>query len=94
MAMTCSQQWDDLAPTNRAGVRRCGQCDDDVHLVTSQAEFEARAAAGECVTLQVRSNDAPGRIQMLTGPPLPLWRRLLVPILLLAIGAAAAYALF
>jgi hypothetical protein len=88
LATVCSQRWDDLAPTDRYNVRHCDQCDQDVHQVTSELDFEVRAARGQCVSLLASDG-----MERLTGPPLPPplpRRRLPVLIALLLLAAAGA----
>lgn len=91
MAEVCSQKWDDLALTERYGVRHCGQCDSEVFLVHSRLDFEAKAAQGRCVGILAES--PVGVPEVVTGPALPLWRRVPVFLLLTALAAAAAYLL-
>jgi len=49
MQVVCPKRWDDLASTDRADVRHCAQCDEDVHYCRTDAETLTHARAGRCI---------------------------------------------
>lgn len=51
--VVCPQRWESLAPTDELGVRHCGQCDQQVHFCTTDAETVAHAQAGHCIAREM-----------------------------------------
>jgi hypothetical protein len=49
----CPQKWEALAPTGDAGVRHCGQCDQQVFLCSTAEETLNHARAGHCVAREI-----------------------------------------
>jgi len=45
----CPRTWESLAPTSNLGVRRCGECGEDVYLCVTDAETLEHARAGHCI---------------------------------------------
>jgi len=45
----CSQNWDDLTPTDDEKVRHCGQCETHVFSVHIDEELNSNAEKGRCV---------------------------------------------
>lgn len=79
LAFACDVGWDEMAPGATAEVRRCARCARDVFRVRTEAEFQARALAGECVAFErdafpVRLDELPpplaGGRPLLAGMPL------------------------
>jgi hypothetical protein len=55
----CPQTWDRLTPTADAAIRHCSECERDVHLALTQADFRRYSEDGQCVAVRVLS--APSR---------------------------------
>ena len=49
MAYECPKNWFELTPTNKAGIKYCDACSQDVFLCLEQEELNERIAEGVCV---------------------------------------------
>jgi hypothetical protein len=49
----CPRRWEALTQTGRAGVRHCGQCDQNVYLCTTDEETLSHARAGHCIAREM-----------------------------------------
>ena len=49
----CPQRWDRLQPTAEERVRRCTECDRDVHLALTEEEFIRHREADHCIAVPV-----------------------------------------
>lgn len=49
MAYDCPKDWFELTPTNKAGIKYCESCSQDVYLCLEQDELNERIARGVCV---------------------------------------------
>jgi hypothetical protein len=49
----CSKLWDELAATDRPGVRHCDRCGSDVFFCRTDEETIAHAKAGHCIAREV-----------------------------------------
>lgn len=47
----CPRYWAELDATDDPAVRLCGQCREQVYLVTGEPELSRRAERGECVAV-------------------------------------------
>lgn len=56
----CPRSWALLQETAIPTVRHCSACERDVHLVESDADLQAHAAAGHCVAVPVAESAAVG----------------------------------
>jgi len=54
MSFICEQKWDDLAETDKDGLRHCGQCNTDVHWCNSLKELRAAEGKKWCVAFDGR----------------------------------------
>jgi hypothetical protein len=73
MQMVCPIDWDALDPSAAPAVRHCMQCDQDVYLCTTPAQFIELAKRKECVALPASLHvpaDASTKVLML-GRPAP-----------------------
>jgi hypothetical protein len=67
LSFRCPMHWDDLLATDKPKVRQCFECDRDVHLVESQAEFNDQISMGRCIAAFV--DDAGKTVDYVgTGP--------------------------
>ncbi len=79
LAFACDVRWEDMAPTADAAVRTCRRCAKPVYAVDDEAQFVARAMAGDCVAF--RPADLPGCLTPpLHEPPPPEHRLAGVPV--------------
>jgi hypothetical protein len=70
LSFRCSRRWEELRRIAGVGdVRFCDDCRAAVHCVRTHAEFAARAAAGQCVALDV--DEGGGKIGQPAPPYLP-----------------------
>ena len=51
LEVTCPKRWDELTPTARDKVRFCSGCHKDVTFVSTQAEADAVAREGGCLSI-------------------------------------------
>lgn len=51
----CPQTWNRLTPTENAGIRHCSECERDVHLALTQADFRRYGEEEKCVAVRVLS---------------------------------------
>ena len=65
----CPREWEKLQPTNHEDVRRCPQCDRDVHFCTSDADTIAKARAGLCVARLEPHPESIPVMQVVVGQP-------------------------
>jgi hypothetical protein len=49
MKVVCPRTWEGLDPTERADVRHCAQCTEDVYFCATDAETISHARAGHCI---------------------------------------------
>lgn len=49
----CPKVWENLAPTEDETVRHCTECDQNVHLCTTDEETLVHARAGHCIARQL-----------------------------------------
>ena len=49
MAYECPKNWFELTPTNKAGIKYCDACSQDVFLCLEENELNERIAEGVCV---------------------------------------------
>ena len=49
----CPLYWGDLEDTGDPAKRYCQQCDNHVHMVTSEAQFKTLVKRGECVAIML-----------------------------------------
>ncbi len=63
----CPKVWDNLQPTQHEGIRHCPECDRDVHLALTEADFRRHADEGHCVAVRVLQARVPegDRIEVL-----------------------------
>jgi hypothetical protein len=67
LSYRCPMRWDDLLATDNPKVRQCDECDRNVHLVESQAEFDDQISKGHCIAAFVEeAGDAVNYVG--TGP--------------------------
>jgi hypothetical protein len=59
MEFVCDRKWDDLASTAQEGVRRCAQCDTDVHFCHTIEELLQHASLKHCVAFNLVEDDRP-----------------------------------
>jgi hypothetical protein len=52
LKFVCSKKWSDLRETDDSGRRFCTDCKKPVYLCHTEADFERRRRAGECVALE------------------------------------------
>ena len=67
-AFKCPQVWDRLEPTAVDTIRHCLECDRNVHLAVTQAEFRRAADEGLCVAVRVVSPSADSEAYILGNP--------------------------
>lgn len=53
MEVVCPKTWGALAETPDPAVRHCSECQQDVHLCTTDEETIAHARAGHCIAREV-----------------------------------------
>ena len=58
-AFKCPKAWGCLEPTADEGVRHCPECDRDVHLALTEADFRRHADEGHCVAVRVLQVNVP-----------------------------------
>lgn len=56
MAYECPNDWFKLTPTNKAGVKHCNTCNQDVFLCLEQKELNERIVGGVCVAYFIEPN--------------------------------------
>lgn len=49
LAFKCTKDWFELEPTDKAGIKYCNQCEEDVHLCTTQEELDDAMKHKYCV---------------------------------------------
>ena len=54
MSFICEQKWDDLAETDKDGLRHCGRCNTDVHWCNSLKELRTAEGKKWCVAFDGR----------------------------------------
>ena len=45
----CSKNWFELEPTDKAGIKHCNQCEEDVHLCINQEELDHAIKNKYCI---------------------------------------------
>jgi len=73
LGFVCEQQWDDLAETDKDGVRHCGECNTDVHWCDSLKELGIAKRKKWCVAYDYNVNvnvNGPPLVGMMTKVPL------------------------
>ena len=45
----CPKDWFELEPTDKAGIKHCNQCEEDVHLCTTQEELSLAVEENLCI---------------------------------------------
>ena len=63
MAYKCPKYWFELTPTNKAEVKYCDTCQQDVFLCLEQSELNERIAGGVCVAYFIEP-DRPIRFRL------------------------------
>jgi uncharacterized protein (TIGR02996 family) len=69
---TCDMRWDEMTPTQDDSVRRCAQCDTDVHYCDTLTVARSHAAQGHCVAVDlgvIRREDDLAPHRMWVGMP-------------------------
>jgi hypothetical protein len=56
MQKICSNNWFELTPTMKAGVKHCDTCNKEVFLCLEQDELTERIAGGVCVVYFIEPN--------------------------------------
>ena len=69
LGFICEQKWDDLAETDKDGVRHCSVCNADVHWCDSLKELRAAKRKKWCVAYDEIINGTP-LVGMMTEAPL------------------------
>jgi len=49
MEFECPKDWFDLEPTNKAAIKHCNQCQQDVHLCINQEELDEAITQKYCI---------------------------------------------
>lgn len=55
----CSKTWECLTPTDNASIRRCQECNRDVHLALTEEDFRRHAEGGYCIAVRVLQINVP-----------------------------------
>jgi hypothetical protein len=63
MDFQCSKEWFELIPTNKAEVKFCDTCKQEVFLCLEQSELNERIAGGVCVAYFIEP-DRPTRFKL------------------------------
>jgi hypothetical protein len=63
MAYECPKDWFELTPTNKAEVKYCNKCNQEVFLCLEEAELNERIARGVCVAYFI-DPDHPKRFRL------------------------------
>ncbi|MBL8626511.1 MAG: hypothetical protein JNK64_34665 [Myxococcales bacterium] len=72
----CPRSWEELATTERAGVRACDACRQPVYRCDTAAEADARARRGDCVSVPARLVELHADTRtMIVGRPEPALAR-------------------
>lgn len=70
MGFICEQKWEDLAETNKGGVRHCDECNTDVHWCDSLKELGVAKRKKWCVAYDYYNVNGPPLVGMMTEAPL------------------------
>lgn len=72
-AFQCSQQWENLSPTDKPNIRHCATCDTNVHLCVTKNELVDSIKANRCVAVDVLSREKakPRTVRMMGAPRSP-----------------------